>query len=738
MTLAHPLPWWVLVALVAAALLLAWRTYGGPAVPLTGNQRLGLTALRALTLLLLVLFLLRPVVFERGTEPRDVVVPVLVDVSRSMGLPDAEGETRLARARAMVERLLPALGTEFQVELLAFGDGVQEASPEGLEASAGRSDLQGALGAIRDRHQGRTIAGIVLVSDGGDTGGEEASQTVSPDAPIFGVGVGARRISRDREVTALTVGEAPLAGSVVELAASVVSRGYGTAPIEVSVQENGRPVQVRRVVPSADGSPVRVVFQVSPGADAATLYTVEVAADVGELTVANNRRSAVVQPPGRPRRLLLVEGRPGFEHSFLKRALGGDAGLEVDAVVRKGQNERGEETYYVQAAETRAAALVGGYPATRTALFGYDAVVLANLDASSLTRDQLAMTAAFVAERGGGLLVMGAESFEHQSLLRTPLEEVVPVELADRAGLAARAGLHPEGERFGLFLTPDGDRHPVMHLGGTVEDSARRWAAAPALASSAAVGGPRAGAIVLAESQGAGGVTRPLVAVQRYGEGRSMMFAGEAAWRWKMMLPADDGLYETFWRQAARWLAGDAPDPVALAAPPAALPGDILPLVLTVRNADFEAVTDASVLMTVAGPGGLERDVHVSPVEGAAGRYVGRFQAERAGLHRVRAEARRGDTMLGAAGAVVLVGGVDQEMADPRRNDEVLRRLAMASGGELLEPDALDGLAAHLAARAPDRLPPVPRDVWHSAWSFLLIVAMLGTEWGVRRRWGMR
>ena len=738
MTFAHHLPWWALVALVAAALLLARRTYAGPAVPLTRGQRLGLTALRALTLLLLVLFLLQPVVFERGAEPRDAVVPVLVDVSRSMGLADADGEPRLARARALVERLLPALGAEFQVELLAFGEGVEVTSPDALEASAGHSDLRGALGAVRERYQGRTVAGIVVVSDGGDTGAEEASQSVSPEVPIFAIGVGARRISRDREVTALTVGETPLAGSVVELAASVVSRGYGTDPIQLTVEENGRPVRVRRVVPDADGSPVRVVFQVSPGADAATLYTVAIAADAGELTAANNRRSAVVQAPRRPRRLLLIEGRPGFEHSFLKRALDGDTGLEVDALVRKGQNERGDETYYVQAAETRAAALVGGYPATRAALFGYDAIVLANVDASALARDQLAMTAAFVAERGGGLLVMGAESFEHQPLLRTPLEEVVPVELADRAGLAVCAGHRPDGDSYRLFVTPDGERHPVMQLGGTAEDSARRWAAAPALASSAAVGGPRGGAIVLAESLGPGGVARPLVALQRYGEGRSMVFVGEAAWRWKMMLPSDDSLYETFWRQAVRWLAGDAPDPVALAPPPAAMAGEILPLTLTVRDADFRGVKDASILMTVAGPGGLARDVHVSAVEGAGGRYLGRFQADRAGLYRVRAEARRGDIMLGAADTVVLVGGVDQEMADPRRNDDVLRRLAIASGGELLEPDALDGVAGRLAARAPDRLPPVARDLWHSAWSFLLIVTMLGTEWVLRRRWGMR
>ena len=92
-----------------------------------------------------------------------------------------------------------------------------------------------------------------------------------------------------------------------------------------------------------------------------------------------------MQRPSRPRRILLVEGAPGFEHSFLKRAWAGDQGLEVDAVVRKGKDERGANTFYVQAAHSRGDALVSGYPQTVEALSAYDAIVLANVDAAMLT-----------------------------------------------------------------------------------------------------------------------------------------------------------------------------------------------------------------------------------------------------------------------------------------------------------------------------------------------------------------
>ena len=66
-----------------------------------------------------------------------------------------------------------------------------------------------------------------------------------------------------------------------------------------------------------------------------------------------------------------------------------------------------------------------------------------------------------------------------------------------------------------------------MRVAADRDASRLRWLATPALSSTAGLGGPRPGAIVLATAGSAGGLGRPLVAVQRYGEGRSMIFGGE-------------------------------------------------------------------------------------------------------------------------------------------------------------------------------------------------------------------
>jgi uncharacterized membrane protein len=733
-TFANPLPWWALVLVVAGAGALAW--YGYRYSALTSRQRHALAVLRFVTLLAIVLFLMRPVAPRVDADARDVVVPILVDTSRSMSIEDAGGKRRIDRARDIVDRLLPALASRFHVEILGFGEAVVPISPRELSATGRRSDLRGAISSILDRFRGRAVAGIVLISDGGDTGAPGERQVNS--VPIFPIAVGSRTIGIDSEVLSLTAAEAVLDDSRIDLAVSAVGHGRGIKPIELRLLENGRTIEVRRAVPAAEGTPVREVFHVSPGRGTPTVYTVEIPAAAGEMVPENNLRSTLVQPPARTRRVLLVEGAPGFEHSFLKRAWSMDNGLEIDSVVRKGKNEQGHDTFYIQASRSRSEALREGYPAKAEDLFRYDAIVLANIGGHQLARAQLDATRAFVARRGGGLLVLGAQSFLQQGLADTPLEEVLPLELNDRGG-----GVLPASAARGLnrlSITADGEAHPMMQLAPDGAESRRRWEAVPALASIAPLGGPRPGARVLAVTSGAGGARRALVAVQRYGEGRAMVFTGEAAWRWRMLLPAADRSYDTFWRQAVRWLALPATDPIAITVPTGAAPGDMLPVHIDVRDAAFEPRRDASVDVRVTTPDGrleqLRAALDSDPA--ATGRFVAHFRTDHPGVYRVTAEARRSANIIGSATASMLVGGADPEMTDPRLNQQALERLARASGGTLTSEDDIPALVEALQAAAPPAALAVRRDVWHTGWSFAAIIALLAAEWILRRRWGLR
>jgi hypothetical protein len=261
----------------------------------------------------------------------------------------------------------------------------------------------------------------------------------------------------------------------------------------------------------------------------------------------------------------------------------------------------------------------------------------------------------------------------------------------------------------------------------------------PALAASAPLGGARPGASVLALTAVPGGGIHPVVAVQRYGHGRSMVFAGEASWRWKMMSASTDRSYEFFWRQAARWLTSAAPDPVVVDLPQAPEPGDSIAIDVDARDGSYAPVPDAAVEATLTPPGGgTPQPLKLRRADSTGGRFEGSVRVDRAGLYRVQAEAKRGSQSLGTADRWMYVGGADREFADPRLNEALLRRVARESGGRYVRAGDAARVIDWLKQTVPQDAAPERRDLWHEPWAFALVTMLLCAEWVLRRTWGLR
>ena len=277
-----------------------------------------------------------------------------------------------------------------------------------------------------------------------------------------------------------------------------------------------------------------------------------------------------------------------------------------------------------------------------------------------------------------------------------------------------------------------------MQLGADAAANDKRWAAVPALASVSPLGGAKPGASVLAVTGGPGGTPRALIAVQRFGDGRSMVFTGEASWRWRMLVPSSDQSYERFWRQAVRWLAQSAPEPVTLTLPAAPAPGDGIPVQIAARDRSYAMRADAIVSVSVTSPSGRVESVRADPWPSQPGQFRAAVRASEPGIYRVSVDARQGQTPLGSSVGTMLVGGVDAEMTDPRLNEDTLRRVAHASGGTVLAADDMRGLLDRLNAAAPAALLALRKDLWHTGWSFAILAGLLACEWLTRRAWGLR
>ena len=271
-----------------------------------------------------------------------------------------------------------------------------------------------------------------------------------------------------------------------------------------------------------------------------------------------------------------------------------------------------------------------------------------------------------------------------------------------------------------------------MRLGASGDDTRTRWASLPPLAASTPLGQPRAGATVLAVVTAPDGGVFPVVAVQKYGKGRSMVFGGEASWRWRMLADSTDRSHELFWRHAARWLSQSSPDPVSVSVAGQSsrairrrwLSTRAIPSRLS-RGRGFCLHVDRGRCATDAsGPSrrrrtfrgavcaGREASIHMSTscvVRRRSGAPIGQF------------------TWAGATGS-----------CRSTTKAAFLRRRAAETGGRYVPVSEASRVVSWLDDSARQAAARERRDVWDRGWVFMTIVLLLCAEWTLRRRWGLR
>ena len=254
---------------------------------------------------------------------------------------------------------------------------------------------------------------------------------------------------------------------------------------------------------------------------------------------------------------------------FLRRAWGADGGLEVDSVARKGRDDSGAETFYVQAAGSRGAGGSSADTRTRaTPCLPTTSWCSPTSNRICSTGAQLGLTRAFVARAGRRPAGPGSPGLSASGPSRYAAREVLPLALKDQERRRAA--------RVSLTRAQPGFAHARRQRAS--DDAAGDDAGGErgSLGSGARAGLDLAPRRAEAGRQRAGRHGRPrgnapgaASPIQRFGEGRSMVFTGEASWRWRTLLPTSDQSSERFWRQAARWLGQAAPDPVSLVLPAA-------------------------------------------------------------------------------------------------------------------------------------------------------------------------
>jgi len=734
-TFEPPGPWWIVVVVAVAGVALALWLYARTS-RLSWRDRIVLAGLRAAALITMVACLAGPILLVATAVPRRNIVAVLVDDSRSMGIADAGAATRYASALAdfapEAGRISRALGGRFQVRVFRFSETLAPLAAGDSSRPGGReTDLASALVAVKERLAGEPLAGVVVASDGGDNSGGALTDALlgyrSAGIPVHAVGYGTDRFDRDVAVELSELPERTLKNGTLVAEVRVRQRGFAGATVPVIVEDNGAIVgQTNVVLPrNGDATSASVSFTLTePGA---RRLRVRVPVQRGERVAENNARDALVVVDDRRERILYFEGEPRFEVKFLRRAVVNDRQLRVTTLLRTASDK------FLRLDVADSAEVAAGFPRSRAELFRYQALILGSVEASFFSRDQLGMIAEFVRERGGGLLVLGGrEAFTTGGYAGTPLADALPVVL-------------PAGKDTTFFRavtvrpTPAGRRYPALRLAATDSASDVRWDSLPPLTIAHAITDVKPGAAVLLTGS-AESVPYVVLAAQHYGRGRSAAFNVQDSWIWQMhaSIPLEDQTHETLWRQLLRWIVAEVPDQVTVH-PVARMVLAGRPVVLTAEVGDslFRPLNGAEVVATVEDPAGIARAVPLAWSVEHDGEYRGSYTPSRDGLHQITVDARASGKLVATAHAWVQAGDPRTEFADAERHTALLRRVADETGGHFYEPDAAGGLPDDVQYTTAGATTQQRLDLWDMPAVLLMLLALLGSEWGYRRLRGL-
>jgi hypothetical protein len=572
------LPWPLIAGLAALALAAAglalWRGLAG-------------WWLRALGGAALVAALLNPALQEEERAPLTDIVLLVVDETASQSLADRAAQT--AAAAAHVEAAVAALpGTELRRVTVPDAEG------------DGGSRVATALArALAEEPAGR-VAGAIVVTDGRI---HDAEALPAMPAPLHVLLTG-RAADWDRRLVIETAPAFAILGEEVRLRLRVEDQGAvpleagGLAELDIAI-DGGEPMRFH--------VPVGQVMEVPVTLGHAGINVLQFAVPElpGELTARNN--AGVVQINGvRDRlRVLLVSGEPHAGERTWRNLLKSDPSVDLVhfTILRPPDKQDG-----VPVSELSLIA----FPTRELFVEKIDEFDLIIFDRyrrrGILPASYFENIRAYVEGGGAVLVAAGPDYAAADSIYRTALAAILPGAPTARV---IEEGFRPEVSALGL-------RHPVTDglegaAGGS--DGGPAWGRWFRLVEVTATSGQ----VVMEGPEG-----RPLLILDRVGEGRVALLASDHAWLWARGYEGGGPQAELL-RRLAHWMMKE-PE----------LEEEALVLTPERRGIGIlrRTLAEGPRSVTVTAPDGTETAVDLT--EEAPGRHIGSFTGDETGLYRVR------------------------------------------------------------------------------------------------------
>ena len=673
-----------------------------------------LPALRLVAVAGAILFFLGPEKRVDRQEVKDSQVVVLVDTSQSMSVEDqpSTDEEKVARGEAVRgalvdSTLVKTLREQHHVLLQGFDAKVRrvarwdrqttaEAEPEPADAWSEELVPRGAetrLGdALRDALQ-RTkegpLAGVIVVSDGGQNVGVEplkiADAASEMRVPLYTVGVGSTRPRRNLRVQELRAPSRVYPDDRTTVHALIHGEGFGGRTVDVelyarsagaaaaAVQRIGR----EQVTFAADGEVVPVEFEIEPAEIGRLLLELRIVAPSDDQYAQDNRREVELEVVETQTRVLLVASGPTREYRFLRNQLRRDAYATVDVWLQSALPGISQD----------ADRILDDFPMTKEELFSYDCIVAFDPDWTLLDALQVDLLETWVAEESGGLIVV-AGPIHTSSWVQSPehirIRSLYPVEFQRRLTLLDD-GQYGSAVPWPIDFSREGQASDFLWLGDTPEESQSLWSKFEGVFGCYAVKGPKPGARVLGRySDPDAGLSaeRPVYMAEHfYGGGRVLYVGSGEMWRLRSVDPGHfEVLYTKLIRHVSqgRLLRGNALGQLLVERDRYKVGEDVV-VRAQLSSASHEPLDVERVIARLFDPSGSGENLTLTADLDRPGSFIGQFDARQEGSYRI--ELSPPDAPDQPLVRRIQAVAPNLEFETTRRDEALLSALATRTGG---------------------------------------------------------
>ncbi len=622
-----------------------------------------------------------------------------------------------------------------------------------LRAEGESSELGAAVRQVLNDFRGSSLSAIVMLTDGVTTEGDDllkgAHYARQAGVPLFFIGVGDSHEIRDLQVHDLQVEDSVYVSDRVIFEARLTGQGYTDLTVPVTLKEKGSDKVLASEMVKVDphGKPVKFRLTHQPAEPGERTYIIEAPVQPDELKSGDNNRieRMVFVREAKLIKVLYVEGAARYEYRFIKHL------LERESAEDKRNKSVDLKVLLLDADEEYAkqdkSALVE-FP-TKADLNLFDVVILGDADPNhpKLGEKRLGELAEFVRERGGGLLMIAGEESSPNAYRETPLKDVLPVEITGPAPeeVERRESYRPELTALGRF-------HPIFRFTPGEAENQTVWnrlaelfwwseghrakRAAEVLAVHPRI--PAARGQVDNETP----ERQPLVLQQFVGAGRCMFFGMNETWRWRFR--EHEVRFNQFWIQTVRYLARSRLGRIELRLDRQSPYRRGEPIKVMVRFPDDapppapQTEVNVFVERTLAGAGGVGgtegQTLSLSKVEGSRATYEAVLTRTPEGEYRfwLSAPAVTGPKPRAECRVLVPPGEMDRL----RMNQQEMERAAEQTQGRFYTIADFQGLLDDLpsGSRVTLNSPQPPHLLWNHTLMYALALALLGTEWFLRKR----